>query len=173
MKCPNHLQSRPELGPDCVDPEACQQGWPCEKVRNLVDNDKDPKVIWFDDQPKDSNTEEDRLKAQIETWWLDRAHAEVDAVAPKAIEYSAIDLIEYGRTLALVMGINHRLTDEEAGEIGIWGYLVGKIARWTGAIKEGRRVSDDTLHDVAVYTKMAQRNRDVGGWPFGSEEENR
>lgn len=109
-----------------------------------------------------------RARVMLETWWKDQAHAEVEAVAPKAVEYSAVDLIEYGRTLALVMDLPP-LSDEEYGEIGIWGYLVGKVARWTGAIKEGRRPSDDTIHDIAVYTKMAQRNRAVGGWPFGPE----
>lgn len=116
-------------------------------------------------------TEETRLADTIRDWWLDKAHTEVVAVAPKAVEYSAVDLVEYGRTLALVMGRNLPITDEEATEIGIWGYLVGKVARWTGAVKEGRRVSDDTMHDMAVYVKMAQRNRDVGGWPFAQEKE--
>jgi hypothetical protein len=70
-----------------------------------------------------------------------------------------------------VMGLNHAVTEEEATEIGIWGYLVGKVARWTGAIKEGRRVSEDTIFDINIYSKMAMRNRDVGGWPFGPETE--
>lgn len=112
-----------------------------------------------------------KMEEALTDWWIERSRQEVEAVAPKAVEYSAVDLIEYGRTLALVMGRNEGMTDEEAAEIGMWGYLVGKVARWTGAIKEGRRVSDDTIHDIAVYTKMAQRNRDVGGWPFGPEGE--
>lgn len=116
------------------------------------------------------NPEFEAMEAALRDWWNDRSADEVRLVAPKAVEYSAVDLIEYGRTLALVMGLNHGMTDEEATEIGIWGYMVGKVARWTGAIKEGRRVSDDTIFDIGIYTKMAQRNRDVGGWPFGKEE---
>lgn len=112
------------------------------------------------------------MENALRDWWTDRAHAEVALVAPKAVEYSAVDLIEYGRTLALIMGRNEGMTDEEATEIGIWGYMVGKVARWTGAIKEGRRVSDDTIFDIGIYTKMAQRNRDVGGWPFGPDKDN-
>lgn len=111
----------------------------------------------------------ERTQDVLRDWWLDRAAQDVEQVAPKAVEYSAVDLIEYGRTLALVMGLQHQITDEEATEIGIWGYLVGKVARWTGAIKEGRRVSDDTIHDIDIYAKMAQRNRDVGGWPFAPD----
>jgi hypothetical protein len=120
---------------------------------------------------KADNSDVELMVTALQTWWTDRAVAEVALVAPKAVEYSAVDLIEYGRTLALVMGLKHNVTDEEACEIGIWGYLVGKVARWTGAIKEGRRVSDDTIFDIGIYTKMAQRNRDVGGWPFGPEQE--
>lgn len=117
------------------------------------------------------NPDDEAMKAALETWWLDKAHADVAKVAPKAVEYSAVDLIEYGKTLALVMGLKHNISDEEATEIGIWGYLVGKVARWTGAIKEGRRVSDDTIHDIDIYAVMARRNRDVGGWPFGPGED--
>lgn len=109
----------------------------------------------------------EKMKQVLSDWWLDRAHQDIEGVVPKAVEYSAVDLIEYGRTLALIMDYKGEVTDEVATEIGIWGYLVGKVARWTGAIKEGRRVSDDTIHDIDIYAKMAQRNRDVGGWPFG------
>lgn len=106
----------------------------------------------------------------LRRWWIYLTQDELDATIPKAVEYSSVDLMEYGRTLGLVMG-REQLTDEEATEIGIWGYLVGKIARWTGAIKEGRRPSDDTLTDISVYCKMAQRTRAVGGWPFGDKDE--
>jgi len=111
-------------------------------------------------------TDEDRRRTHdvLRDWWLERAQQEIEKTVPKAIEYSSVDLTEYGRTLALVLGRGD-VTAEEATEIGIWGYMVGKVARWTGAIKEGRRPSDDTLLDISVYTKMAQRNRDVGGWP--------
>jgi len=105
----------------------------------------------------------------LNDWWMENARQAVEHVTPKAVEYSAIDLIEYGRTLALVMDIGHPISDEEATEIGIWGYLVGKVARWTGAIKEGRRVSDDTIFDIKIYATMAERSREVGGWPFGPD----
>lgn len=117
------------------------------------------------------DSEATRMRDALTDWWNDRTRSDIEGVVPKAIEYSAVDLIEYGRTLALVMGLKADVTDEEATEIGIWGYLVGKVARWTGAIKEGRRVSDDTIHDIYIYAKMAQRNRDVGGWPFPSKKE--
>ena len=43
--------------------------------------------------------------------------------------------------------------------------IVGKMARWTDAIRTGRRVSDDTLFDLGIYVRMVHRVRAVGGWP--------
>lgn len=122
---------------------------------------------------KQAQPDDQKMAAALRDWWLDNADKAINLVAPKAVEYSAVDLIEYGRTLALVMDLDHVLSDEEATEIGIWGYLVGKVARWTGAIKEGRRVSADTVLDIKIYATMAERNRDVGGWPFGPEGDNK
>lgn len=109
------------------------------------------------------------MEAALTDWWLERARQEVESVAPKAIEYGATDLADIGHGLAGLMG--RKVTNEEATEIGIYFYVVGKMGRWTAAIREGRRVSDDTLLDLGIYIKMAQRSRDVGGWPFGPEEE--
>ena len=54
---------------------------------------------------------------------------------------------------------------EEAAELGVFFYLIGKVARWQSAIERGERPSDDTLFDVGVYVRMAQRIRSHGGWP--------
>jgi hypothetical protein len=156
MRCSNYND-------DCYDPEWCQQGGPCEAAIAAFNKRNQGRNI--------VNDEQKQVALALETWWQDKTAADIEAVVPKAVEYSAIDLIEYGRTLALVMGIKHAVSDEEATEIGIWGYLVGKVARWTGAIKEGRRVSDDTIHDIKIYATMAERTRDVGGWPFGPKED--
>jgi len=165
MKCPlwDKIEDARHLGDECPDPEACQGNWPCYHVRRLA-AEAEPKEIPVNEQQR-------TMAEVLGDWWLEIARQDIERVVPKAVEYSAVDLIEYGRTLALVMEVDfgHPLTDEEATEIGIWGYLVGKVARWTGAIKEGRRVSDDTLHDGKIYFTMAERNRAVGGWPFGPE----
>jgi hypothetical protein len=155
----------PELGVECVDPEACQGGMPCTLVRRV---EMDKRSMGSDE--KDVNPEWEHMADQLRDWWLKTAEVEIARTAPKAVEYSSIDLIEYGRTLAVVVMGRPNISEEEATEIGIWGYLVGKVARWSGAIKDNRRPSDDTLLDISIYTKMAQRNREVGGWPFASEE---
>lgn len=157
MKCP-YPHTRPELGTDCVDPEACQSGFPCEKVRALMpESDR-------------ANSETDAVVQQIRDWWLGQAEREVEATAPKAVEYGATDLIWIGRTLGLLLG-RKDISDTEATELGIFFYQVGKMGRWLGAIAENRRVSDDTIFDIGIYTKMVQRARDVGGWPFHPGEE--
>ena len=99
----------------------------------------------------------------LTTWWVDLARFEAAQVVPKAIEYGATDLEEIGRTLGQTIGRD--LPAAEAAELGVFFYLVGKMARWTDAIKTGRRVSDDTLHDIGVYVRMAQRIRHSGSWP--------
>lgn len=111
----------------------------------------------------------DRMQKVLSDWWLERAKQEIEQVVPKAVEYGANSMIEVGRTLAR---LQHRtVTDEEAIELACMFYIAGKVGRWVDAVAANKRVSDDTLHDIGVYVRMAQRNRDVGGWPFGPDED--
>lgn len=96
-------------------------------------------------------------------WWRATAESDLEMVVPKAIEYGSRDLIEMGRTLARVAG--REVFDAEAAELGIWFYALGKMARWTAAVERGERVSTDTLMDLGVYSIMARRVREAGGWP--------
>lgn len=108
------------------------------------------------------------LAEQLASWWHARAQNEIDRTVPKAAEYGSTDLRDIGRDLADCMGRD--VTNEEATELGIFFYLRGKLSRWVDAIKRGDRVSDDTIFDIGVYCRMAQRNRDVGGWPGTRQE---
>lgn len=110
----------------------------------------------------------ERLQKVLSDWWLDRAHAEVEAVVPKAVEYGANSMIEVGRTMARIQGRND-VPDDEAIEMACMFYIAGKVGRWVDAIAEGKRPSTDTIYDIGIYAKMAQRVRDVGGWPFGPD----
>jgi hypothetical protein len=110
--------------------------------------------------------EELGIQARIDSltaWWLRIASEETEAVVSKAIEYGATDLLDLGREIARINGWT--MTDAECAEAGVYVYLRGKVSRWTAALTEGRPVSDDTLHDIGVYVRMAQRIREVGGWP--------
>jgi hypothetical protein len=105
---------------------------------------------------------------ELENWWLEKAHNEIAPLLPKIIEYGgngrAVDLINIGRDLAHIS--KQQVTDAEAAELGIYFYVVGKLGRWSAAIANGKPVSDDTLHDIAIYIKMVQRIREKGGWPL-------
>lgn len=105
---------------------------------------------------------------EVIRWWLDKAHKEIQRTVPKALEYggkgAALDLVDIGRELGRLLG-RPNMAEGEAQELGIWFYLRGKISRWSAAIMEGRRVSEDTLFDIGVYVRMVQRIRDVGAWP--------
>lgn len=129
-----------------------------------------------DDRPKPDAWQE------ISEWWETTAHDEIAQLVSKAREYGgahrAEDLtdlgrslveagVKYGPVIARIDGkpVYGTMTDAEAQELGCYFYLRGKFARWVAAIKEGRPVSDDTLHDIGVYVRMVQRIRAVGGWP--------
>jgi hypothetical protein len=105
--------------------------------------------------------------SDLDRWWAEMARNEIQPMMAKMVEYGgngrAEDLIQIGQTIALTAG--RKVDDEEATELGIYFYLIGKMARWTAAVVEGSRPSDDTLHDISIYTRMAQRARYAGGWP--------
>lgn len=117
--------------------------------------------------PQEEHDQHIAVVNEIEAWWMATAQREVEAVVPKAVEYGSTDLIDIGAQLARMTKMNPDLSDADKAELGVYFYLVGKMARWNDAIKAGRKVSDDTLHDIGVYVRMAQRIRAVGGWPIG------
>lgn len=127
--------------------------------------------------PAEPSTES-RTAIELRDWWMGVAANEIEPMLAKMEEYGgmgrAIDLEEIGRGL-VHSGVNIPDTYPAAAfekgetalhqELGIYFYLLGKFARWTAAVAEGRAVSDDTLHDIGIYVRMAQRVRAVGGWP--------
>ena len=108
------------------------------------------------------------LAEGLRQWWLGQAENEIKRTVPKAVEYGATDLVDIGRDLARCMG--RTVSDEEAAELGIFFYLRGKMSRWVDAVARGERVSDDTMFDLGVYVRMAQRVRSHGGWPGINKE---
>lgn len=130
--------------------------------------------------PRSTEAKEDPEAADsvsaLRGWWEQTAHDEVAGLIAKMVEYGglsrATDLTEIGRHLTEV-GVPEGPLLGSGGvqegwlqELGIYFYLVGKFARWSAAIQEGRPVSDDTLLDIGIYVRMAQRVRAVGGWPL-------
>lgn len=123
---------------------------------------------------KATESQDDAVSA-LRGWWEQTAHDEIAQLTAKMVEYGglsrATDLTEIGRHLTEV-GVpegpllgNGQVQEGWLQELGIYFYLVGKFSRWSAAIQEGRPVSDDTLLDIGIYVRMAQRVRAVGGWP--------
>ena len=108
------------------------------------------------------------LAADLERWWMDVAHDEATAVVGKAVEYGSNSMTELGRDIAKLAG--RQVTDQQAIELACYFYIKGKMGRWSDAIVAGRGVSDDTLGDIGVYVRMAQRVRSNGGWPGKPQE---
>lgn len=146
-----------------------QRNLPCELLSNYAHSfHRNGRVTW-DGESQPSEFAEQRFQskgdpaAELMAWWLEIAHKEAEAVVPKAVEYGATDLSDIGNVLARILG--RKVTDAEAAEMGVFFYLEGKFARWRSALERGDRVSDDTLHDIGVYIRMAQRIREAGNWP--------
>jgi hypothetical protein len=111
------------------------------------------------------------LETPLGRWWVELAENDLAAVLPKAKEYSAYDLILVGRATGDMLGNQLTTPDEDgdgdrnAAEIACWFYILGKIGRAIGAIKEGRMPSRDTADDVRIYATMIARIKETGGWP--------
>lgn len=100
--------------------------------------------------------------SDLQQWWASVAADDVEPAAIKAKEYGSIDLVIIGRTLREMIGVGAVASDEE---IGILFYTLGKVARAISAISAGARPSDDTWHDITVYSMMVRRVRETGQWP--------
>lgn len=109
----------------------------------------------------------------LHDWWTRTAEEAFRKTIPKVQEYGggqelpAADLIDIGRSIAAIQGDTEERDDWWYIELGILFYVVGKVARWKAAVAAGQFASGDTLFDIGVYVKMAERNRQVGGWPNG------
>lgn len=115
---------------------------------------------------------ESNIAEELAAWWRAKAESEIDQTVKKATEYSGtqgglpLDLVNQGREW--VFASNRNLadyTDAQLAEIGVWSYMIGKMGRWSSALRNGRMVSDDGLLDLGIYVRIAQHLRDVGTWP--------
>ncbi len=113
-------------------------------------------------------------ESELAMWWRRLGESDIARMAPKAHEYSAYDLVLIGRSLGDMVGQSDLINngwgdsgfgDAAAAEIACWVYILGKVGRAIGAIKEGRLPSEDTAEDVRIYATMVARIKDVGAWP--------
>jgi hypothetical protein len=99
----------------------------------------------------------------LTAWWAAVSADDVEPALIKAKEYGSLDLAIIGASLRQMVGTSPDIVSDE--EIGIIFYTLGKVARAISAVSEGRRPSDDTWHDITVYSMMVRRLREAGQWP--------
>lgn len=128
-----------------------------------------PQPVHEPREPREEPKADPRVK-ELEDWWIDRASVEAAGAVPKAIEYGSNSLKGQGLLVARLQGREGTISDEEALELGCFIYTFGKMQRWCDAVLRQERPSNDTIHDIAVYTKMTQRIRDTGSWPGTKEQ---
>lgn len=100
---------------------------------------------------------------EIGKWLNAYIDREVGVMLQKAAEYGSVELIEAGRTLSSIMQIDD-IPDSWAAENQIYQYVLGKLGRWTAAMRRGEQVSQDTVHDIFVYSLMVLKLRETGEW---------
>jgi hypothetical protein len=109
-----------------------------------------------------------QLLKDIRGWWEGVSTKDADAAATKALEYGSMDLEIMGAAMQSLFPGVEGAPPEERRRIGLdmalAFYTLGKVSRTFGAYAEGRIPSDDTWHDVTVYSMMARRIRDTGRW---------
>lgn len=103
----------------------------------------------------------------LEDWWRDTAESDLQAVAGKAAEYGSADLDIMGQAMLATSAVKPaKEGDRMVGqEMALAFYLLGKVGRMYGAYANGQLPSDDTIHDITVYSMMLRRVRSEGGWP--------
>lgn len=109
-------------------------------------------------------TDTSEMAALLEAWWMQTSQDDLMATVPKAVEYSSSDLNMMGGVLANLLDLGHVDGNAEI-ELATLVYIQGKVARAIGAFKDGRAPSADTYHDITVYSMIARRAREAGGWP--------
>lgn len=95
--------------------------------------------------------------AADDRWWGEICDLDFQEYSRKATEYGSADLEIMGEAMRQLV----QDEDADGEEMAIAFYLLGKVARMFGAYAKGQEPSDDTLHDLTVYSMMARWGREV------------
>ena len=104
-----------------------------------------------------------KLVEDLFQWWTETSNNEAQSSIPKSVEYGVSSLKTMGDEIITMMP-SEVGTRNDPTMVAIWCYVVGKLGRWSNAVRRGEQVNPDTLHDIAVYVKMAQRIQQTGTW---------
>lgn len=86
-----------------------------------------------------------------------------DMVIPKARTYGTTELSQLGATLMNVAG-KGTVPERGSMQYAVWFYSIGKMARWTAAVKRGEQPTRDTVLDILVYALMWLKVEETGEW---------
>lgn len=134
-------------------------GWSQQSFADMIDDFEEP-------TERSVEPEEEEL-GLLRLWWVAKGHEDAALITEKYKEYGNTALLEVGQQLADVMG-REDITKAEAQELGIWFFMMGKMARLKSAILRGDQASEDTWQDLTCYSMMGRRIRSEGGWPGGN-----
>lgn len=112
-----------------------------------------------------------REDQELQDWWERLAKSDIVNMLPKARERGGNDLYEVGRALGAIAEWQGSPNSEEEAraelvELGIWFYVIGKMARVQAALERGEVPDEDTTKDLRIYMMMIERVRSVGNWPW-------
>ena len=101
--------------------------------------------------------------------WLDRFFASLtDMAVMKAMEYGSGDLLVMAAGMEQMIQVPEQLPHEERQafliEAALAFYALGKVGRTFSAFKAGKLPASDNYDDLAVYSAMARRVRELGRW---------
>jgi hypothetical protein len=105
------------------------------------------------------------LRRELTEWYHRHQGEVVPPTIAKSIEYGGADLRIMGAAMReLANGVRWEPTEQEALEMALGFYLLGKVARMFGAWAKGRSPGSDTPFDTEIYSQMFQKVRETGRW---------
>ena len=99
---------------------------------------------------------------ELEAWLRNAFDTELPGTLEKAVLYGSADL----EIMADAMGkmMPHLQNDAQRLQAAIAFYLLGKVARAMGALRDGREPTADTWYDAHIYSMMALKIQETGHW---------
>lgn len=99
---------------------------------------------------------------ELQSWLWNAFNTELPGTLEKAELYGSADL----EIMADAMGkmMPHLQTDAQRLQAAIAFYLLGKVARAMGALRDGREPTADTWYDAHIYSMMALKIQETGHW---------
>lgn len=109
---------------------------------------------------------------ELEDWWMKTAKADFEMMLPKLKRYGAYDLKIMGAEIAHLTGVVRGVQlSALAEELAIWFYVSGKVARLQAEYEQGLPGDPDHWVDTSIYSFMARRIQEAGGWPWKEDPE--